>query len=196
MLNGLNEEVRVELINTFLLPENLKAIVPPLINPEVKVAILGTTLKRDTRLSNLEVQVATVISALTRFLSYLAKKGGETEIKYIETTNDALRLLCDVFHHESVTRGEFLPLNLNKDLKDTLQNTTISEYLFGKELDTTIEGAKKLEKSSEHLRRTSYLFLPLPHLLNRETTVAHLQKECCGPATDSRHALPRSTTNR
>ncbi|VEN61797.1 unnamed protein product [Callosobruchus maculatus] len=152
LLSGLKEEARVDLIKKYLPPENMKAIVPPKLNPEVKVAIQENTLKRDNRLSTLQEQIAAVISALVQFTSDLAKKGGEDNLRYIETSNDALRLLCDVFHHESVSRRELLLLNLNKDLKETLQNTTISEWLFGTGLENTIEAAKKLEKSGEQLK--------------------------------------------
>ncbi|VEN38972.1 unnamed protein product [Callosobruchus maculatus] len=152
LLSGLKEEARVDLIKKYLPLENIKAIVPPKLNPELKVAIQENTLKRDNRLSTLQEQIAAVISALVEFTSDLAKKGGEDNLRYIETSNDALRLLCDVFHHESVSRRELLLLNLNKDLKETLQNTTISEWLFGAGLENTIEAAKKLEKSGEQLK--------------------------------------------
>nr|CAI5825254.1 unnamed protein product [Callosobruchus analis] len=38
------------------------------------------------------------------------------------------------------------------DAHETLQSTTISEWLFGTELENTIEVAKKLEKSGEQLK--------------------------------------------
>lgn len=152
LLNGLKEETKTDLLKKYLPPDNFRAIVPPMLNPEVKVAIQENTLKRDARLSKLQEQVAAVISALAQFTSDLAKKGMEGNLKYLETSNDALRLLCDIFHHESVTRRELLLLNLNKDIKETLKNTKISEWLFGKELESTIEAAKKLEKSGEQLK--------------------------------------------
>nr|CAI5827563.1 unnamed protein product [Callosobruchus analis] len=152
LLGGLKEEARVELVKKYLPPENLKAIVPPKMNPEVKVAIQDNTLKRDNRLLALQEQVAAAISALVQFTSDMVRNGGEENLKHIEASNDALRLLCDVFHHESVSRRELLLLNLNKDLKETLQSTTISEWLFGTELENTIEVAKKLEKSGEQLK--------------------------------------------
>nr|CAH7752371.1 unnamed protein product [Callosobruchus chinensis] len=152
LLGGMKDETRVELIKKYLPPENMKAIVPPKINPEVKVAVQENAIQRDNRLSKTQEQLAAVISALVQFTSDLAKKGGEENLGYIATSNDALRLLCDVFHHESVSRRELLLLNVNKDLKETLKNTAISELLFGTELETTIEAAKKLEKSGEQLK--------------------------------------------
>nr|CAH7752859.1 unnamed protein product [Callosobruchus chinensis] len=136
LLGGMKEETRVELIKRYLPPENMTAIVPPKINPEVRMAIKENTLRRDNRLSKVQEQLAAVISALVQFTSDLTKKGGEENLSYIATTNDALRLLCDVFHHESVSRRELLLLNVNKDLKETLKNTAISEFLFGTELET------------------------------------------------------------
>nr|CAH7730411.1 unnamed protein product [Callosobruchus chinensis] len=133
LLGGMKEETRVELIRKYLPPEDMKAIVPPKINPEVKVAIQANAIQRDNRLSKIQEQLAAVISALVQFTSDLAKKGGEENLGYIATSNDALRLLCDVFHHESVSRRELLLLNVNRDLKETLKNTAISELLFGTE---------------------------------------------------------------
>lgn len=51
-----------------------------------------------------------------------------------------------------MSRRELLVINLNKDLKETLKNTSISEWLFGSDLDNTIKSAKDLEKSGEQLK--------------------------------------------
>nr|CAH7729121.1 unnamed protein product [Callosobruchus chinensis] len=76
LLGGMKEETRVELIRKYLPPEDMKAIVPPKINPEVKVAIQANAIQRDNRLSKIQEQLAAVISALVQFTSDLAKKGG------------------------------------------------------------------------------------------------------------------------
>nr|CAI5842856.1 unnamed protein product [Callosobruchus analis] len=46
-VSELKEEAKVELMSTYLPPENVKAFVPITINPEVKVAIQENTLKRN-----------------------------------------------------------------------------------------------------------------------------------------------------
>lgn len=92
------------------------------------------------------------MSAIGFVISSMLKDGGGRNKCYVETLNNAGRLLSNLHHSESISRRELLCLNLNKDLKDTLHNTTLSSLLFGGDLDNTIKTAKDLEKSGEQLK--------------------------------------------
>nr|CAI5833307.1 unnamed protein product [Callosobruchus analis] len=68
-------------------------------------------------------------------------------------------------------------------LKEPLQKTSISEWLFGTKLENIIQVAKKLEKLGEQLKVHLSLYI-----------VAHLQQRCSRWVTDSRNALHHSAT--
>lgn len=150
--SGLSDEAKKELIKKYLPPENCIELNPPKINLEVEKAVPENTIRRDKRLSQLQSQVGAATSAVAWLITDILQKGEGVNMAYIECLNDIGRLLSDVFHSESVSRRELLALNINKDLKDTLTHTPISEWLFGKDLDTTIKSAKDLEKSSDQLK--------------------------------------------
>lgn len=48
--------------------------------------------------------------------------------------------------------------NLNRSVKDTLQNDTPGEYLFGADLGERIKTAKAVQKSSQDLQPASTYF--------------------------------------
>lgn len=150
---GLNEETKQSLLKKYLPPENFQEVRPPKINPEVKVAVAENTVRRDARISSLQEQIGTAISITAAVITKLIHSGGTQNKVYIEMLNDSGRLLSDAFHTESVSRRELLAINLNKDLKDTLKNTPINDFLFGADLENTIKTAKDLEKSGEQLKQ-------------------------------------------
>lgn len=150
--SGLSEESRKELIKKYLPPENCTELIPPKINLAVKKAVPENTIRRDARLSQLQCQIGAASSAVAGLITDMLKEREEVNRKYIEHLNDIGRLLCDIHHSESISRRELLALNINKDLKDALTNTSIGEWLFGKDLDDTIKTARDLEKSSDQLK--------------------------------------------
>nr|CAH7716349.1 unnamed protein product [Callosobruchus chinensis] len=135
LLGGMKEETRVELIKKYPPPENMKAIVPPKINAEVKVAIQENAIQRD--------------KDCPKYKNGLPR--GEENLGYIATSNDGLRLLCDGFHHESVSRRELLLLNVNKDLKETLSRATTTK---GRRVIVLIQliVAKTATREDAHIR--------------------------------------------
>lgn len=119
----------------------------------VKKAVPENTIRRDARLSQLQCQIGAASSAVAGLITDMLKEREGVNRKYIEYLNDIGRLLCDIHHSESISRRELLlALNINKDLKDALTNTSIGEWLFGKDLDDTIKTARDLEKSSDQLK--------------------------------------------
>ncbi|XP_050310840.1 uncharacterized protein LOC126746578 [Anthonomus grandis grandis] len=118
--SGLSEEAKKELVKKYLPPENCSELNPPKMNIEVIKAVPENTIRRDTRLSNLQGQVGAATSAVAWLITDMLKQGEGVNIKYVECLNDIGRLLSDVHYSESVSRRELLALNINKDLKDTL----------------------------------------------------------------------------
>lgn len=152
LTSGLDQDSRDELTTKYLTPENCTYLNPPSVNPEVKVAISESVSRRDARLSQLQQQLGASLSAIGVALTDMLKEEGRDNRNYMQLLSDAGRLLSNIFHSESLSRRDLIAINLNKELKDTLTDTPITEFLFGTDLDNRIKTVKDLEKSAEQLK--------------------------------------------
>ncbi|KAJ8964125.1 hypothetical protein NQ314_005121 [Rhamnusium bicolor] len=130
---------------------------PPKLNPEVRAAANELALKRDMRLIKIQAQMGACMSALGRALTLLLKEGkdeGEerNNLPLMELIGDAVRLLADFHHEESEFRQNLVSLNLDKSLRDMLNNTSLDGWLFGDNLSDRLKTAKAIEKSGEELK--------------------------------------------
>lgn len=175
LTSGLDGNTRDALSNKYLPPENCKHLTPPKLNPEVKVAISDSVSRRDARLSGLQQQLGASLSAIGVALTDMLKEEGRDNKKYIQSLSDAGRLLSNIFHSESLSRRDLIAINLNKELRDTLTDTPITEFLFGNDLDTRIKTVKDLEKSAEQLKIQKNLSRSIPHAPTKATTSKNIQ---------------------
>lgn len=160
LATGLDEETRNKIINKYVTPENCPLMNPPNVNPEVKVAVPESVLKRDARLAQLQQQVGASLSAVGLALTNMLKEN-ESNKEYIQILSDAGRLLANIHHSESMSRRDLIAINLNKEIKDTLTNTPVNNLLFGTDLENRIKTVKDLEKSGQQLKiqkKTSKVF--------------------------------------
>lgn len=61
-------------------------------------------------------------------------------------------MLADLQHDESEIRRSLILTNINATVKETLKETVVDEWLFGKQLEDKVKAAKTLETSSESLK--------------------------------------------
>ncbi|KAJ8977521.1 hypothetical protein NQ317_003028 [Molorchus minor] len=148
LTSGLDDTVQKALLEKYL-PQRT-----------VKIAVADSVIRRDTRLVALQQQVAASMSALGMVVTTLLSDP-EANRDHIQQLSDAGRLLANIHHLESVSRRELIALNLNKNLKDTLTNTPISDLLFGTDLDNRLRAKKDLEKSGEQLKITKKANRPI-----------------------------------
>ncbi|XP_031340928.1 uncharacterized protein LOC116169038 [Photinus pyralis] len=151
LTHGLDETTQKTLLDDYLPPENCPLLRPPTVNPEVKLAVSDSVIRRDGRLVALQHHVAASMSAIGLVLTKLLSDTDKNR-ESIQKLSDASRLLANVHHLESVSRRELIALNLNKELKETLVNTPIGDLLFGTDLDGRLRAAKDLEKSGQQLK--------------------------------------------
>lgn len=151
--NGLGD-TKQDIIKKYSVPANLPLLTVPKLNPEVNVALSTQiqVIRRDARLVQKQEQLAAGLSAIGEALSIMLKERGEGNRKCIELLSDAGRLLCDFHHVETITRRDLISINLNKDLKDTLSDAPVDNFLFGETLEERVKAAKNLEKSSFDLK--------------------------------------------
>lgn len=150
---GISQEERNCLISEYPIPANCPQLNPPKLNEVVASAFSDSATRRDLRLALLQTQVGAAVSALGLVLTDLLKQnvGGVNNVA-IKRLSDSGRLLVDLFHCESNSRRELATMVLNKDLKDTLEKTTVTGWLFGDDLEEKIKASKNMQKSGQDLK--------------------------------------------
>ena len=119
---------------------------------EVAAAMNENGVKRDKRITGNQIVLSAAITTIGKVLnSMIATHENE---QYIENLSDAARLLCDLYHENSTTRRSLILPGLNKDLKDLMESTPISEYLFGDKLQDKVNAVKAVKKSGLELKNT------------------------------------------
>nr|CAH7734102.1 unnamed protein product [Callosobruchus chinensis] len=79
-------------------------------------------------------------------LSLVLQEEGGGNRQYIELLSDAGKLLTDIHHTETVAK------NLKNEVKQTLNEASVDDLLFGSNLGDRLKTSKNLEKSSRELR--------------------------------------------
>ncbi|XP_045772336.1 uncharacterized protein LOC123872199 [Maniola jurtina] len=150
--NGLTEEVTSTLVRKYDPPKNCDLLKPPKLNEEVAAAMQESGVKRDKRIAEQQTVLAAAISAIGRILnSMISSNQSSGEIEII---SDAARLLCGLYHSSTITRRNLILPGLNRDIKETMTQSPISEYLFGDKLQDIVSACKALKKSAEDLKNT------------------------------------------
>lgn len=149
--DGITAETRDSIRKKYDIPNNCQLLIPPKLNEEVAAAMNESGLKRDKRISDKQATLAAAVSAIGQVLNSMLT---QQNMKEIETLSDASRLLCDIFHSDTITRRSLILPGLNKDLKELLENSTISEYLFGDKLQDKVAACKAVKKSALELKNT------------------------------------------
>ncbi|KAJ8930406.1 hypothetical protein NQ314_016801 [Rhamnusium bicolor] len=147
------------------IPTNLVELTPPKLNVE-----LGPLLKKqdqNTDSSHVEVQrqVGKGLSALGKGISLLL---GDTEnvvsmnfkVNLLSSLSDSAQILSNVFHRVSVTRKNLLSPLINKNVKDLVDKTPPTEFLFGSDLVEKIKTVKSVETLSRELKLTKPGYIP------------------------------------
>jgi hypothetical protein len=148
---GIGKEKRKELIEKYLIPQNCLHIDAPKINPEMKAAIPEPIAKRDRGIESKQKQIASAIACLSGSLDTLLKATDKNN-ELIQRLMDAIRLLCDVQHADSITRRNFILFSLKKEVKEHLIGTKIDSMLFSANLAETLKAAKAVSKSGTELK--------------------------------------------
>lgn len=157
--SGLSKEIRKELKEKYLVPTNCKAIKAPVLNPEIRAALIDTQAKRDKGIENKQVLTSCALSSLSAAITLLLSSGNKNP-ELLKLLMDTARILGDIQHADSILRRFFILSTVKKDLKDQLEKTKIDETLFGNNLAETLKSAKTINKSGADLRSASTAKLP------------------------------------
>lgn len=139
---GLSKDERKEINEKFLIPGNCKLIGAPALNLEIKAALSETIIKRDKAIEAKQNLLASAISGLGEAISLVLSS------KEMNTG----RAMCDCQHNDTIARRNFILYAVKKDMKESLINTKIDEFLFGQNLTDTLKAAKAINKSGAELK--------------------------------------------
>ncbi|CAG4981672.1 unnamed protein product [Parnassius apollo] len=131
----------------------------PKLNHEITAILSSNARTRDIKLSEKQDQIGLVISNLNIVLSDLIKKKDKENIDVI---SDSIRLLCDLHYMESATRRAVILPGLNKNMKEALDETQITNFLFGGEISSVLKRLKDLERSKKGLLTPLSYWRPSP----------------------------------
>ncbi|XP_047035394.1 uncharacterized protein LOC124641341 [Helicoverpa zea] len=149
--HGLTKELRKDLQDKYLLPNNCRLINAPGLNAEIKAAVSDVNIKRDRNIEFRQKQTATAIACLSQAINKLISKNN-ADPELTKMLMDSERILCDLQYNDSVIRRNFILSSLNKDMKDQLLNTKPDNLLFGQNLSETIKTAKAITRSGADLK--------------------------------------------
>ncbi|KOB78982.1 ORF1p [Operophtera brumata] len=150
LTNGLKKEEKEEISKSNLPFQNCPEQCAPKLNPEVKAALPESARKRDQVIESRQKQISTVLSCLGSALQGCVSGSDVKEI--LKKVNQASRLISDTLYLDSRSRRSLVLFCINKDMKDSLQQTRPHEYLFGKNLSEQIKTAKSVQKSVQDLK--------------------------------------------
>ncbi|KAF9419396.1 hypothetical protein HW555_004044 [Spodoptera exigua] len=150
IVHGLNEETRKNIINKQETPKNCSLLNPPKLNEEVAAALSDSGVKRDSRIREQQITLGAAITSLGKVLNTLIANQDTTD--QILTLSNAARLLCHIYHENCITRRSLILPGLNKEMKELMEQTPISEYLFGDKLQDKFNAIKAVRKSGQELK--------------------------------------------
>lgn len=148
---GLTKDDRKELTDKYLLPENCKLVGAPALNPEIKAALSEMVVKRDKVIETKQSILASAISSLGQAITLLLSSN-EKNTDLLRLLMDTGRTLSDCQHNDTVTRRNFILYAVKKDMKESLQNAKVDNFLFGEQLSDTLKAAKAISKSGADLK--------------------------------------------
>lgn len=148
---GLSKDLRDQLTNRYLTPNNCTLIDPPILNAEIKAAVSDVVSKRDRAIEMKQKQLSVALSGIGEVITQLLLSK-EKDDSMVKTLMDVGRIVCDSQHKDSMTRKNFILCTLKKDIKDQLQNTKIDKFLFSENLSETLKSAKAINRSCADLK--------------------------------------------
>ncbi|KAM3958510.1 LOW QUALITY PROTEIN: uncharacterized protein ACR2FA_007473 [Aphomia sociella] len=171
LINDLHKDTHSELVKRYLPPENFPNIRPPKLNLEVKAALPEINVKKDLYIVNKQTQLASGLAAIGQALSWALETKTTVPQNIIKSLGDAGRLICDSHYRESMSRRYAALNTLNKNIRDTIKNTKIDEYLFGSSLSEHIKSTKVISKTVSDMK-------PMPQRLPyKAPTVNFVQRD-------------------
>lgn len=189
LLNGLKKDDLVSLINLYENPTNLVELIPPKLNLELAPLLRKQDQLTDNSHVEVQKQVGKGLCALGKGISLILEDSAnaiplEFKVKLLASLSDSAQILTNVFHRVSVTRKNLLGPLINKNVKDLLDKTPPSEFLFGSDLVEKIKTIKSVENLSRDLK-----------LKNPSSYTAGIRRSIVGSSSNQKISTVYSSSN-
>nr|XP_034836268.1 uncharacterized protein LOC117992666 isoform X2 [Maniola hyperantus] len=130
---------------------------------------------------------------LNPLIKILSSKETQIPLDIVKSLSDAGRLLCDFHYRETQSRRYAIINVVNKDLRHTLKNTNIDEFLFGADLADQLKFHKEITKAALDLRNPRPPYKPQTATSTPRGTLNY--RGALGPASTPRaYPLQRQPT--
>lgn len=160
--NGLPSNEISTLVGKHTAPSNCTLLLPPKINPEVKVILSPAHVTRDSSHSEYQLSIGNGLSALGKAFSTILEEENslpkDIREKILSNLTDSARIFTNLFYKISKTRKYLISPVLNKSVKGLTDNTVPDEFLFGPDLGERTKTLKFLEKAGQDLLSASTPF--------------------------------------
>ncbi|KAL4714850.1 hypothetical protein ACJJTC_012522 [Scirpophaga incertulas] len=153
LTNGLNKDIQLDLMKRYLPPENCPNIRAPKLNLEIRAALTDMNIKKDLYSQSKQNQLASSLAAIGRVLNWALSSNNIVPQDVIKSLSDAGRLICDSHYKESQSRRYAALSTLNKNVRDTVKNTSIDDNLFGSALTDHIKSSKAINRTGSEIKQ-------------------------------------------
>ncbi|XP_053593155.1 uncharacterized protein LOC128667422 [Microplitis demolitor] len=159
--DGLTKEARLELLKKYPHVKNCETMKAPVLNPEVKLALNSTAIKKDTFQVLAQLKISASLSAIGALLTSVLQcreNKQPTDIdhtKLISGLNDAGKILTDLLHSISTSRRQVILMNVNPTAKRIADDSKIDTLLFGSNFSEALKSVETIEKSTKVISRST-----------------------------------------
>ncbi|XP_050311937.1 uncharacterized protein LOC126747396 [Anthonomus grandis grandis] len=174
---GLPVDLRKELLQKHLIPENCKTLSAPILNEELKPILSSQTLKNDNFLSGIQSQVGIGLSILGTVISKkIEKPDQECATNMIEQLIEVGQLFANVHHAMSLKRRFEINPFINEEGRLAARQMAIDEYLFGKEYISKVKSCQEMKKAGKDLSISKKVDLSRPGTSKASSTNLNYQR--------------------
>ena len=154
--SGMSKELKQQLLKKYSPASNCPTLKVPVLNPEVKSAMLSVALKKDEYQRMGQDQLGKAISAVGGSLTELLRgdKSGKLDEKMLITAfSDAGRILTDLHYRKSVTGRAFITPGLSPVVKTIADESPVGALLFGENFSDRVKTVKAMERSTKDIQK-------------------------------------------
>ncbi|CAG9821441.1 unnamed protein product [Phaedon cochleariae] len=149
---GIEKVDRKELTEKYPPPNNVPALNPPKMNPEIQGCLTENLNKQDSFLTKVQEQLSAAICAVAIPLNTFFSSAADDTNPHLLHLANAAKLLADVHHTISSHRRYGVSGTLDHSVKKTVMDRPIDEWLFGSNLGDNVKSTKEIQKASADLK--------------------------------------------
>ncbi|VEN45527.1 unnamed protein product, partial [Callosobruchus maculatus] len=133
-------------MNTYKIPANCKALIPPILNSEIQACLPKSALDHDSFLMALQEQIAHGLSAVGTVLGKMLPIPEQAED--LKVLADGCQLISNVHHAISTHRKFKIIPYLNTDCKKVAKTMHMDEFLFSRNFAEAVKNEQSIKKTS------------------------------------------------